>query len=133
MAAHSSILAWKIPWTAEPGSYSNCWGFWFWLHVLDRHVANTWPWRQIFLTAWQACGQHLALTPDISHSGNTVPMEWEARWFFLGCVWAPGFQAPLKPWLVQQSAVLKQFGWDEAEPSGTLARLCRYIWFTFKI
>ena len=21
MAAHSSMLAWKIPWTAEPGSY----------------------------------------------------------------------------------------------------------------
>ena len=21
MAAHSSVLAWKIPWTAEPGSY----------------------------------------------------------------------------------------------------------------
>ena len=21
MAAHSSILAWKIPWTAEPGGY----------------------------------------------------------------------------------------------------------------
>ena len=22
MATHSSILAWKIPWTEEPGSYS---------------------------------------------------------------------------------------------------------------
>ena len=22
MAAHSSILAWRIPWTEEPGSYS---------------------------------------------------------------------------------------------------------------
>ena len=25
MATHSSILAWKIPWTEEPGSYSP-WG-----------------------------------------------------------------------------------------------------------
>ena len=25
MAAHSSILAWRIPWTEEPGSYSP-WG-----------------------------------------------------------------------------------------------------------
>ena len=25
MATHSSILAWKIPWTEEPGSYS-LWG-----------------------------------------------------------------------------------------------------------
>ena len=25
MAAHSSILAWKIPWTEEPGGYSP-WG-----------------------------------------------------------------------------------------------------------
>ena len=25
MTAHSSILAWKIPWTEEPGSYSP-WG-----------------------------------------------------------------------------------------------------------
>ena len=23
MAAHSSILAWEIPWTEEPGSYSS--------------------------------------------------------------------------------------------------------------
>ena len=23
MAAHCSILAWKIPWTEEPGSYSS--------------------------------------------------------------------------------------------------------------
>ena len=26
MATHSSILAWKIPWTEEPGSY-NPWGY----------------------------------------------------------------------------------------------------------
>ena len=25
MAAHSSILAWRVPWTAEPGGYSP-WG-----------------------------------------------------------------------------------------------------------
>ena len=24
MATHSSILAWRIPWTEEPGSYSPC-------------------------------------------------------------------------------------------------------------
>ena len=26
MATHSSILAWRIPWTEDPGSY-NSWGF----------------------------------------------------------------------------------------------------------
>ena len=26
MATHSSILAWKIPWTAEPGGLSSPWG-----------------------------------------------------------------------------------------------------------
>ena len=26
LATHSSILAWRIPWTEEPGSYSP-WGF----------------------------------------------------------------------------------------------------------
>ena len=26
MAAHPSILAWRIPWTEEPGGYSS-WGF----------------------------------------------------------------------------------------------------------
>ena len=26
MTTHSSILAWKIPWTEEPGSY-NPWGY----------------------------------------------------------------------------------------------------------
>ena len=26
MATHSSILAWKIPWTEEPGDYTSSWG-----------------------------------------------------------------------------------------------------------
>ena len=26
MATHSSILAWRIPWTEEPGSYYSPWG-----------------------------------------------------------------------------------------------------------
>ena len=26
MAAHSSILAWKIPWTEEPGGLQSLWG-----------------------------------------------------------------------------------------------------------
>ena len=26
MATHSSILAWKIPWTAEPGGLYSSWG-----------------------------------------------------------------------------------------------------------
>ena len=26
MAIHSSILAWKIPWTEEPGGLYNTWG-----------------------------------------------------------------------------------------------------------
>ena len=43
MATHSSILAWKIPWTEEPGSYSP-WGHkesdTEWLHFLGGEMAN---------------------------------------------------------------------------------------------
>ena len=34
MATHSSILAWKIPWTEEPGSYSP-WGHKSWTRLSD--------------------------------------------------------------------------------------------------
>ena len=30
MATHSSILAWKIPWTEEPGGLYSPWGFKEW-------------------------------------------------------------------------------------------------------
>ena len=41
MAAHSSILAWKIPWTEEPGGYCP-WGHKRVRHDLETNISTTW-------------------------------------------------------------------------------------------
>ena len=56
MAAHSSVLAWRIPWTEEPGGYSP-WG----RKESDtaEHVSNStwkaksWRWEQLLSRVWQ--------------------------------------------------------------------------------
>ena len=47
MAPHSSTLAWKIPWTEEPGRLqSKCWTrlsdftFTFYFHALEKEMAT---------------------------------------------------------------------------------------------
>ena len=49
MAAHSSILAWRIPWTEEPGKLYSSWGHkesdmteWLTHTQTDRHTLTVW-------------------------------------------------------------------------------------------
>ena len=41
MATHSSILAWRIPWTEEPGRLQS-WGH----KRVGRDLATEWAWKQ---------------------------------------------------------------------------------------
>ena len=46
MAPHSSTLAWKIPWTEEPGGLQSMWlrlsdfPFTFYFHALEKEMAT---------------------------------------------------------------------------------------------
>ena len=48
MATHSSILAWRIPWTEEPGGYSP-WGHKESLHFQSKLLLDPWA------TEWTLC------------------------------------------------------------------------------
>ena len=43
MATHSSILAWEIPWTEEPGGLSSMGSPRVELHLATKTTATTWP------------------------------------------------------------------------------------------
>ena len=40
MATHASTLAWKIPWTEEPGSEVSDFTFTFHFHALEKEMAT---------------------------------------------------------------------------------------------
>ena len=94
MAIHSSILAWRIPWTEEPGRLYRLWGHresdtteWLTHTVNDMHHAATlWQARSVMLasrrTAWT-----LLRKPQIRQGRQAVnkpshlpsrPKHWEA-------------------------------------------------------
>lgn len=71
--------------------------------------------------------QRLVLTPDTSLPRNSVPVELEDRWPFLGHFWAPSFQASGR-----RVAGTGDYHWRSlaeplAEASRALAGLCRYV------
>ena len=42
MATHSSIIAWKIPWTEKPGELKSMWfTLWEWYSLENKY--ETWP------------------------------------------------------------------------------------------
>ena len=49
MATYSSILAWRIPWTEEPGGVTKSWA---WLKWLSMH-ARAWTLQQTLEVTWQ--------------------------------------------------------------------------------
>ena len=67
MAAHSSILAWRVPWTEEPGRSLSSW----WCHVLWLAAASLQPPPPSFHRTLPAC----ACLYRFSSSG-----EWARRW-----------------------------------------------------
>ena len=81
MAAHSSILAWKIPWTNEPGGLQSM-GSWRvrhdWVkHTYTRFGGSNFLWKGILLLkkffgvpASRLCNSHQYLTHHIKASSN---------------------------------------------------------------
>ena len=56
MAAHSSILAWRIPWTQEPGGGYSPWG-----RTESNTTEVTWPsmaWRQYHISPGGNCSEN---------------------------------------------------------------------------
>ena len=103
MAAHSSILAWRIPWTEEPDSPWNC-------KVWHDWVANTFPsqvefaeslpsgaFRNSTLQYWgMLLTGSVLLEAHCSRQPEKVPGDISDHWAQAVIDWAPS--AVGKPW-----------------------------------
>ena len=61
MATHSSILAWRIPWTEEPGRLQYMW-------------LQSWTWLSDFYLLWHVLHLLYALSLSIGADSRTLPI-----------------------------------------------------------
>ena len=92
MATHSSILAWRTPWTEEPGKLLIAYGEWCWIHDLQIRfsfrtrdqawslksfcvakfdVFELWCWRRLSRVPWTARRSN----PGISLEGMMLKLK----------------------------------------------------------
>ena len=74
MATHSSILAWRIPWTEEPGGLQST--GWLWgTHLQVEKACRGSPW-----TVLQTLHVELCLYAPVTHTPLTLVMCSLGRW-----------------------------------------------------
>ena len=90
MATHSSILAWKIPWTEEPGGLQSM-GSQRWLSSGAHTVHTHWRKRRYACFCWSS---RLFCWPDLM---ITEAGEWDVNQLWVFCPLTV-FSSPLQNW-----------------------------------
>ena len=101
MAIHSSILAWRIPWTEEPGGLQSiglqrvrhAWSDLTHAHILWSHLKITTTTFELPVPCPPTCLAFCWLPLNPYGSGRGVLNDWVPAWLLLGG--SPGLQTPI--------------------------------------
>ena len=87
MAPHSSTLAWKIPWTEEPGRLQSMYGCESWTIKKDEcwriDVFELWCWRRLLRVPWTARRSNQSVLKEINPYYSLEAMMLKLKpWYF---------------------------------------------------
>ena len=130
MATHSSILAWRIPWTEEPGKLQSMRSQRVWTRMGDQHTHTHTHTRA------RACTHASSWTHDSLHTRNQLGPCWRASeqgklsLILAPCRYRRGQDKALPEFLVWPLVI---FYWLRSPRTWGLGNICNLLFFSFSI